>query len=83
MNQALHFIRKNWLPLIMVILPSGLFLEPLPLTATLYYSLLGILAILSIIKHQETDKTAIVFLMVCGVSILLGNPSPILNHGVV
>lgn len=79
MNQSIRFIRNNWLAICMVLIPSGLFLGPIPYSSVLYYILLTFLALLSIAQHQEVSGSAVLFIFICGLSILLGNPSPIFN----
>lgn len=77
MSQAIYFIKNNWLPLAMVLIPSGLFLGPMPYNSMGYYSLLVILTVLSFIKKTQVSKVAMLFLLVCALSIVLGNASPI------
>lgn len=71
------YIRQNWLPLLMVFIPAGLFLAPLPHSSVVYYALLIILAGLAVIKNQAISNTAILFLTVCTLSIFLGNADPL------
>lgn len=77
MNVVISYVKQNWLPLCMVLIPSGLFLGPIPYSSVLYYALLIYLALLSIVKHQQESKSAILFVLVCALSILFGNPSPL------
>ena len=79
MNQSVRFIRNNWLAISMVLIPSGLFLGPMPYSSVLYYILLTFLSLLSIVKQQGVSGSAVIFIIVCALSILLGNPSPIFN----
>ena len=77
MNVVISYVKQNWLPLCMVLIPSGLFLGPIPYSPVLYYALLIFLALLSIVKRQQESKSAILFVFVCALSILFGNPSPL------
>ena len=40
MNVVISYVKQNWLPLCMVLIPSGLFLGPIPYSPVLYYALL-------------------------------------------
>ena len=71
------YIRQNWLPLLMVFIPAGLFLAPLPHSSVVYYALLIILAGLAVIKNQAISNTAILLLTACMLSIMFGNAAPL------
>ena len=79
MNGVISYIKQNWLPFCMVLIPSGLFLGPMPYSPILYYALLIFLTLLSILKRQQVSVAAVLIILVCALSILLGNPSPIFN----
>ncbi len=77
MNQVFIYIKRNWLPLVMVLIPSGLFLGPIPFSTNLYYALLIILSILAIFKAQGISKAGIILLVACAISIIVGNANPL------
>lgn len=77
MNQILRYIKANWLPLLMVLMPSGLFLGPIPYSSIVYYIFLGFMALLAFVKCEKVSILPILFLFCCAISIILGNPSPI------
>lgn len=76
MNLA-DYIRQNWFPLLMVLIPAGLFLAPLPHSSAVYYALLMILAGVAAIKNQVVSVTAVLFLIACALSIIFGNAAPL------
>jgi len=77
MIQVVRFVKTNWLPILAVVIPSGLFLGPIPYSPMGYYLLLIVLASLAFFKNQQLNKSAIAFIIACGLSIIFGNASPI------
>lgn len=77
MREFVSYIKMNFLPILMVVIPSGLFLGFMPFNSSVYYAFLIVIAFLAMIKNEYINITAVVFLIMCLLSIVFGNPSPI------
>lgn len=72
----LSFLKKTWFSLLIAIIPSGLFLAPLPHSSIVYYTSLIFLGGLFAFRSEKVNIIPIIFLLICAFSILFGKISP-------
>lgn len=75
--RPVSYIMRNRFQLIIVLILATHILAPLPFIPSVYYALAMLLSVLAVIKVQRVSIAAIVFLLVCALSIICGNAAPL------